>query len=123
MAATLIINLLLSSIMDNCCYYLREKQHSYFHFDHSNNKHFNKNIEIQWRIHDFFKEGTNGNFSNYIRYILIWINSNSSLLFLNRLLQVAPKWRIKSIKKLLLLYKRSKKVIRRMRFVYWESNA
>jgi len=53
-------------------------------------------LRQQWQMQDFLKKGCQWQFSNYFRYILVWILHYS---FFNRPLQAAPKWRIKSVLK------------------------
>jgi len=69
----------------------------------------------------FLRRGTNENCPIISVILFFWINSNSLLLLLNRLLQVAPKWRIESVlkKTLLLIYKRILKKYRTSFFGGW----
>jgi len=46
----------------------------------------NKHYYGQWQTQDFLRRGTNGNFPTIFIIFFFRINSNSSLLFLNRLL-------------------------------------
>jgi len=65
----------------------------------------------QWRIQDFFKEGVPVGIFQLVSFSIPLFLEIKIIHHLFQLLQVEPKWQIKSAlkKKMLLIYKRSKK--------------